>query len=84
MIAKASDLRPWEEIQKAHDMLEAILQGEVDLEMTLTDKEKEVLWQGLGVLCWVLQHDRAKAFEGLLAGLRDRLALMGIGEFRIS
>jgi hypothetical protein len=82
MIANESDLRPWDEIQRAHDLLEAIAQGEVDL--GLDKKATEVIWQALGVLCWTLRHDRAVAFEGVLEGLRARLKALGIGEFRIS
>lgn len=60
-----SRLRPLNEIQAAHDLLHAIVTGEVTspFEAALT---RRMLEPSLQTLCWVLRHDGGRGLENLL------------------
>jgi hypothetical protein len=66
-------LRQAAEIQRAHDILTAVITGDVDIEM-----EDDQLWRAAAdVLCWVLQHDHNDAFARNLANLEETIAEAG-------
>ncbi len=52
--------RSLDEIQKAHDMVVAIILG--DVTMPLGEMERFALMESAGVLCWLLGHDHNEAF----------------------
>lgn len=72
-------IRDLDEIQRAHDMIHAIVTREVALDMS--DQARLNWGERLGVLCWVLGHDSGAAMavslsalerKGLAAGFRLR------------
>lgn len=54
-------MRSRDEIQRAHDLLEPIVTGEVPWPHPAG---RETLAPVLGVLCWVLEDANARDFEG--------------------
>lgn len=70
-------LRPADEVQRAHDMLVNIL---LDREMSakLSDTLADSLNFMAGVLCWVLGHDHNPAFAATLEVLEGWLLREGI------
>jgi len=57
-------MRGREEIQRAHDVLVAMVLGEV--KVPLADEDHKALTANLDVLCWVLEHDHNQTFAGNL------------------
>ena len=55
------------EVQRAHDLLFAVVMGEVDVLMTA--EHRLVLGACLDVLCWVLRHHHSTAFAENFANL---------------
>ncbi len=53
------------EIQKAHDILVAIIVKEVPIDVK--PEQRKLLKAATDVLCWVLEHDHNKAFGANLA-----------------
>lgn len=69
-------MRTGEEIQKAHDVLIAIVLKEVPFKM-----DKEVFTNirvACDVLCWILEHDHSNAFEENLECIIKKLEHRGI------
>lgn len=64
-----------EEIQRAHDMLMAVLLEEVPA--ALTPKARQALHVSCDVLCWVLEHDHNDSFAANLEDLERMLARQG-------
>lgn len=54
-------MRPLPEIQRAHDLLAGIVDGEVDI--GLVDSHLLAARSACDVLCWVLEHIHNRAFE---------------------
>ena len=63
------------EVQRAHDVLCAIVTGLVDI--GCNPSEKRIWAQAVGVLCWALGHEHNTAFEDALAELEDEIAKRG-------
>lgn len=55
------------QIQRAHDMLLAMILREVPIH--LTEEHKKTISLTASVLCWVLEHDHNPMFGQLLAEL---------------
>jgi len=68
------------EVQRAHDMLIAVILGE--LPTPLNERNKLGLRAACDVLCWVLNHDHNQSFEKNL-GLIERLAHANGGTFEL-
>lgn len=66
-------MRSAAEIQRAHDILVAMLVGEVPR----PQGKEEVLVSTASVLCWVLKHDHNPTFETLIANLEKGLQELG-------
>lgn len=75
-----------EEIQRAHDMLSAVVLREVNVEVPvgfgLVVVDLELLSAQCDVLCWILEHDHNFAFENNLKALRAEFDRRGIVEQR--
>lgn len=71
-------MRSEAEIQRAHDMLSAVILGE--LPAPLTEKTRLGLHAACDVLCWVLNHDHNPNFEKNLDAI-GRLAHANGGDF---
>ncbi len=56
-----------EEIQFAHDVLEAIQRGEVEIAMT--PAKREAIAKCQGVLCWILEDPAQGVFAGAFRSL---------------
>lgn len=67
-------MRELADVQRAHDMLVAILIGEVP---TPSADDEVVFQAAANVLCWVLQHDHNAAFAESLAGIDTVLRRQG-------
>lgn len=63
------------EVQRAHDVLCAIVTGLLDI--GCNEKEKTIWAQAAGVLCWALGHEHNTAFEDALAELEGEIARRG-------
>jgi len=70
-VAKKIVLRDLEEINRAHDLLDAIVQRQTPIE--LGQKDDQTVCIILSVLCWVLKHKAGVLTETLLKQLEDRL-----------
>lgn len=57
-------MRPYRDVQRAHDMLTGILLGNVPLK--LEDQDRRHINACCDVLCWVLEHDHNEAFAANL------------------
>lgn len=60
---------PEEEIQRAHDILVAFIQGDVPCNMT--KEQKDLMTSSCDVLCWILGHEHNKTFIKNLNNLID-------------
>lgn len=71
-------LRPAIEIQRAHDMMTAVLLNE-ELRQALFGSETSLALAiaAADVLCWCLQHTHTRKFEGNLAWIEAVLSLHG-------
>ena len=67
-------MRRQEEIQKAHDMLRAVVIGEVP---NPQPDAEPIMRANLDVLCWVLEHDHNKTFTNNVQLLDEALVGMG-------
>ena len=74
-------LRDADDVQRAHDLLAAIITREINL--PLEGETETALHTALDVLCWLLRHDHNTAFAGNLEALRAALAKAGIVEKRL-
>ena len=64
------------EVHRAHDILKAIMLGEVPIE---ADQERtKLIHASLDTLCWVLEHDHNTTFNENLARIESALAERGI------
>jgi hypothetical protein len=70
-------VRPAVEIQRAHDLLHALVTGEFTLAVLSADDLKH-LHACLDVLCWVLRHDHNKHFAGNLTSVEHELNQAGV------
>jgi NADH:ubiquinone oxidoreductase subunit E len=75
-------VRDANEIQKTHDLLVALILGEVEYPSMILDDPamKQNIRICADVLCWVLCHEHNKAFENNLKVIRTELAQMGYYE----
>jgi len=62
-----SEVRYRAEITKAHDVITAVLRGEVKVD--LEHHERRILQAALDTLCWVLLHPHNDRFEQGLQAL---------------
>jgi hypothetical protein len=74
-------MRAEDEIRRAHDLLVAVLLGEIP--NPWTGAPQEILIGAADVLCWVLQHEHNRTFEKNLAEARAQLAQLGIVERKV-
>jgi hypothetical protein len=61
------------EIQRAHDILAAVILKQVDLEL----EDDSLLRVAGDALCWVLRHDHNDSFASNLANLEEMIAKAG-------
>ena len=73
------------DVQRYHDMLAAIVTGQIDLETVATNKKE--MQQGLyemgcylRVLCWMLRHEHNDTFKKQMALTELMLKEMGVEE----
>ena len=79
-ISKPPSMRPWLEIQKAHDML-SVLALDPELRRKVIDCDKvDLMIASLDVLCWVLHHDHNQTFA---VNLRDVEGLLADAGFKL-
>src|ERR1051326_3036113 len=71
-----SDMKQEIEVQRAHDVLVALILGEVPSPVA-TPAAKDDLILAASVLCWVLEHDHNPKFTQYLKLLEDKLRAMG-------
>jgi hypothetical protein len=71
-----STVRDEMEVQRAHDILEAVLLGHLP-EVSLEGNTRELLSVCTDVLCWVLRHDHNTSFAENLAELEAEIAKCG-------
>ncbi len=63
------------EIQRMHDILTAVMLGEVPVQ--LKPDTKKYLHASADVLCWILEHDHNVAFASNMANLEKYLSDKG-------
>jgi hypothetical protein len=68
-------LRDEREIQRAHDILEAVVRGEVNV--SVDDESRAHIFGALDVLCWVLHHDHNHTFPSNLARIERAMERAG-------
>ncbi len=78
--ATTSRLRSFEEIQRAHDRLHAIVNGEIP--SPFNEEAAVIVVASLDVLCWVLHHDHNTTFADNMLEIDEMLARNGIVEER--
>lgn len=66
------------EIQRAHDLLHAVLGGE--LPVVMPEGVRLVVTAQLDVLCWALNHDHNTSFAENLHELREEIRAAGYEE----
>lgn len=66
-------MKTQDEIQKAHDILVAVLLGEIDVGAT----GNEHLNIAATVLCWVLEHEHNHTFQDILKDIDDEARSRG-------
>jgi hypothetical protein len=66
-------MRDYEEIQRAHDILKALVCGEIQGVAV----EGDAIHAALDVLCWALGHDHNPSFATNLARLEQQIAEHG-------
>jgi hypothetical protein len=71
-------MKTQDEIQRAHDILAAIILKEVPLQVK--DEQMERLLGSADVLCWMLEHEHNKSFQENLKRIEDTFQQMGIFE----
>jgi hypothetical protein len=71
-------MKTQDEIQRAHDILAAIILKEVPLQVK--DEQMEGLLGSADVLCWMLEHEHNKSFQENLKRIEDAFQKMGIVE----
>ena len=69
------------EIQRAHDILAAIILKEVPLQVR--PEQMERMLGSADVLCWLLDHDHNQSFTENLKRIEDAFAQMGIVENQV-
>lgn len=69
-------IRAPHEIQRAHDILEAVVLGEV-IATPPNDGAEAAMHATIDALCWVLRHDHNPAFATNLAKLERNIAAAG-------
>jgi hypothetical protein len=69
------ELRDEMEIQRAHDILEALLLGELDV--PISDETRIGIHIARSTLCWVLRHDEISEFANNLAQIEKAIADAG-------
>ena len=62
-----------DELEQAHDLLVAILLGEIP-ELNITPEIGALLNAAATTLCWVLDHDHNPQFENNLERLKKQIA----------
>lgn len=73
-------MKSQDEIQRAHDILAALILEEVPIR--IKPEQAEALSAAAGALCWVLNHDHNKSFEENLARIEQMFEELGIDEIR--
>lgn len=68
-------MRSYDDVQKAHDTLWAVIADEIDV--GFSDDEKKLVMAQLDVLCWVLKHDHVQAFAENLELVEQLVAKSG-------
>ena len=76
---ETDQMRSREELQKAHDMLIAILLGDIERP---PDFDSDTLNMAASILCWCLMHDHNPAFARYLGRLEMALAKAGVVAFK--
>lgn len=66
-------MRDWEEIQRAHDMLKALLNEEIPDANVIGDHNREVWFAVLSGICWVLGHDYGGLFSDNIAKIEESI-----------
>ena len=69
-------MRDVSEIQRAHDMLVAIILGEVPVPV-LDPEVRECIATSVDVLCWVLRHSHSEVFAKNLAAIDEAMGALG-------
>lgn len=67
------------ELQYAHDMLSALVSGQIpSVWNDLDTDERSSVNIALSVLCWALKHDHNANFDDFMAALQDMLHTYGV------
>ncbi|MEA3211300.1 MAG: hypothetical protein QOE70_4357 [Chthoniobacter sp.] len=72
----AEALRPFMDVQRAHDLFHAIRMGTVPSDF-LSAESRLALFAALDVLCWVLKHAHSTAFTTNLEAIERLLEERG-------
>jgi hypothetical protein len=81
---RETDVRPTNEIQKAHDLLTQLILDKPLLNLIVAPEHQAIIRANCDVLCWVLHHDHNKTFADNYERLIARMELLGLGVFRFS
>jgi hypothetical protein len=74
-----SQVRPWIEMQFAHDMFLLIVSRGDKFNLLISDeRDRAAVYSALNVLCWVLGHDHNPSFETNLKRIEECLNEAGI------
>jgi hypothetical protein len=68
-------MRDWHEIQRSHDLLQALLAGDIP---GLLVEPQGAFHAAMDVLCWVLGHDHNPAFAENLEQIEQEFERRGI------
>ena len=64
-------MRDESEIQRAHDILVAVVTGELGPVVALNPEAEAAFHGALDVLCWILRHDHNTAFTKNVARIEE-------------
>lgn len=78
MASSRPEPQPPREVQRAHDILLAIVTKQVDLPMT--EEAMVNTHIELDVLCWLMGHNHNQAFGDKLVTIRQTLRRLGVAE----
>ena len=76
MSDESQNMRTFDEVQRAHDMLVGIILGHI--ENPFIDRSSESLQAAADVLCWILKHNHNETFAQNLLHIEDYCATNGI------
>ena len=74
---ESPSLRDWQEVQRAHDLLNALLHDEIPDTDVMGDENRDIWFAVMGTICWVLGHSNGSLFADNMAKIEA--AIKGSG-----